>query len=116
MFEKFKMLLLITVAMCIGLASTYSQASTTNTDSFSVLEKVESVDGEFFELELIDDIKVAPRDPHDRCKTHPESQPYCKKKVKKKEETISIAKLKCQKAKTCDTEPSLLERLRRLLT
>ncbi len=78
--------------------------------------KVE-IEQDIFKLDIQEVEKVAPRDPHDRCKTHPESQPYCPKK-KKKTDNGTYAKLKCQKAKTCDeeTENSVLGWLKKLLT
>ncbi len=84
--------------------------------------KVE-IEQDIFKLDIQEFEKVAPRDPHDRCKTHPESQPYCPKKKKKTDSgTFSVdelAKLKCQKAKTCDdeeTENSILGWVKRLLS
>ncbi len=91
--------------------------------AMATTETVSAQEVDIFKLDIKDPIKVAPRDPHDRCKTHPESQPYCPKKKKKTDSgTFSVdglAKLKCQKAKTCDdeeTENSILGWVKRLLS
>ncbi len=107
MFENFKILLVMVVALLIGLSPVSANAKT---DTFSAVENIAVEMGseiDLFELEDMEAIKVAPRDPLYQCKLrphHPDCKPAKKKKKSGSGEIYDYAKLKCKKAKTCIIE------------